>query len=85
MSVNWCTSCLCVLANEEVVDGVCERCGSQVVHRDKEQWMLKITAYADKLLVLGPCNRLFRIRRHAYCIRLWKKARKENSIYVVLI
>ena len=50
MSVNWCTSCLCVLANEEVVDGVCERCGSQVVHRDKEQWMLKITAYADKLL-----------------------------------
>ncbi|MBQ4048850.1 MAG: leucine--tRNA ligase [Clostridia bacterium] len=50
MSVNWCTSCLCVLANEEVVDGVCERCGSQVVRRDKEQWMLKITAYADKLL-----------------------------------
>ncbi len=50
MSVNWCTSCLCVLANEEVVDGVCERCGAPVVHRDKEQWMLKITAYADKLL-----------------------------------
>ena len=44
MSVNWCTSCLCVLANEEVVDGVCERCGAPVVHRDKEQWMLKITA-----------------------------------------
>ena len=50
MSVNWCTSCLCVLANEEVVDGVCERCGAPVVHREKEQWMLKITAYADKLL-----------------------------------
>lgn len=50
MSVNWCTSCLCVLANEEVVDGVCERCGAPVVHKDKEQWMLKITAYADQLL-----------------------------------
>ena len=50
MSVNWCTSCLCVLANEEVVDGVCERCGAPVVHREKEQWMLKITSYADKLL-----------------------------------
>ncbi len=50
MSVNWCTSCKCVLANEEVVNGVCERCGSEVVHKDKSQWMLKITAYADKLL-----------------------------------
>ena len=50
MSVNWCTSCKCVLANEEVVNGVCERCGSEVVHKDKEQWMLKITDYAEKLL-----------------------------------
>ena len=50
MPVNWCTSCKCVLANEEVVNGVCERCGSEVVHRVKSQWMLKITAYAQKLL-----------------------------------
>ncbi len=50
MSVNWCTSCKCVLANEEVVNGVCERCGSEVVHRNKTQWMLKITAYADRLI-----------------------------------
>ena len=50
MSVNWCTSCKCVLANEEVVNGVCERCGSEVVHKNKSQWMLKITDYADKLL-----------------------------------
>ena len=50
MPVNWCTSCKCVLAHEEVVDGVCERCGSEVVRRDKSQWMLKITAYAQKLL-----------------------------------
>ena len=50
MSVNWCTSCKCVLANEEVVNGVCERCGSEVVHKVKSQWMLKITEYADKLL-----------------------------------
>ncbi len=50
MAVNWCTSCKCVLANEEVVNGVCERCGSEVVHKVKSQWMLKITEYADKLL-----------------------------------
>ena len=50
MSVNWCTSCKCVLANEEVVNGVCERCGSEVVQKEKSQWMLKITEYADKLL-----------------------------------
>jgi leucyl-tRNA synthetase len=50
MDVNWCTGCKCVLANEEVVNGVCERCGSPVVHRDKSQWMLKITEYADKLI-----------------------------------
>ena len=50
MSVNWCTSCKCVLANEEVVEGVCERCGSPVVHKVKSQWMLKITAYADRLI-----------------------------------
>ena len=50
MNVNWCTSCKCVLANEEVVNGVCERCGSEVVHRVKSQWMLKITEYADRLI-----------------------------------
>jgi len=50
MAVNWCTSCKCVLANEEVVNGVCERCGSEVVQREKSQWMLKITDYAEKLL-----------------------------------
>lgn len=50
MSVNWCTSCKCVLANEEVVNGVCERCGSEVVHKVKSQWMLKITEYAERLI-----------------------------------
>ncbi|MCD8352763.1 MAG: leucine--tRNA ligase [Clostridiales bacterium] len=50
MPVNWCTSCKCVLANEEVVEGVCERCGSPVVRKEKSQWMLKITAYAQKLI-----------------------------------
>ena len=50
MPVNWCTSCKCVLANEEVVEGVCERCGSPVVRKEKSQWMLKITKYAQKLL-----------------------------------
>ena len=50
MPINWCTSCKCGLANEEVVNGVCERCGSEVVRRVKSQWMLKITAYADKLI-----------------------------------
>lgn len=50
MNVNWCTGCKVVLANEEVVNGVCERCGAPVVHREKSQWMLKITAYADRLI-----------------------------------
>ncbi len=50
MSVNWCTSCKCVLANEEVVNGVCERCGSEVVHKTKSQWMLAITKYAERLI-----------------------------------
>ena len=50
MAVNWCTSCKCVLANEEVVNGVCERCASSVVRKTKSQWMLKITDYAEKLL-----------------------------------
>ena len=50
MDVNWCTSCKCVLANEEVVNGVCERCHSEVVRREKSQWMLKITAYAQRLI-----------------------------------
>ena len=50
MPVNWCTSCKCVLANEEVVEGVCERCGSEVIRKEKSQWMLKITAYAQRLI-----------------------------------
>ncbi len=50
MPVNWCTSCKCVLANEEVVNGVCERCGSQVVRKEKSQWMLAITKYAQRLI-----------------------------------
>ena len=50
MPINWCTSCKCGLANEEVVNGVCERCGSEVIHRVKNQWMLRITKYAEKLL-----------------------------------
>ncbi len=50
MAVNWCTSCKCVLANEEVVGGVCERCGGEVVRKVKSQWMLKITAYAQRLV-----------------------------------
>ena len=50
MSVNFCTSCKVVLANEEVVNGVCERCGSEVIRKVKSQWMLKITEYADRLI-----------------------------------
>ncbi len=50
MNVNWCTGCKVVLANEEVVNGVCERCASPVVHKVKSQWMLKITEYAEKLI-----------------------------------
>ncbi|MEG2001105.1 MAG: class I tRNA ligase family protein, partial [Evtepia sp.] len=50
MPVNWCTGCKCVLANEEVVGGVCERCGSEVVRKEKSQWMLKITEYAQRLI-----------------------------------
>ena len=50
MPVNWCTSCKCVLANEEVVNGVCERGGSEVIRKEKSQWMLKITEYAQRLI-----------------------------------
>ena len=50
MPVNWCTSCKCVLANEEVVEGVCERCGSPVIRKEKSQWMLRITQYAQRLI-----------------------------------
>ena len=50
MPVNWCTSCKCVLANEEVVNGVCERCGSEVIRKEKSQWMLRITKYAQRLI-----------------------------------
>ena len=50
MAVNWCTSCKCVLANEEVVNGVCERCDSEVIRKEQSQWMLKITDYADRLV-----------------------------------
>ena len=50
MPINWCTSCKCGLANEEVVDGVCERCGAPVIRKEKSQWMLRITKYADRLI-----------------------------------
>lgn len=50
MAVNWCTSCKCVLANEEVINGTCERCHSEVIRKVKSQWMLKITEYAEKLI-----------------------------------
>ncbi len=50
MAVNWCTSCKVVLANEEVVNGVCERCGGEVVQKEKSQWMLRITKYAQRLI-----------------------------------
>ena len=50
MPVNWCTSCKIVLANEEVVEGVCERCGGEVIRKEKSQWMLAITKYADRLI-----------------------------------
>lgn len=50
MPVNWCTSCKCVLANEEVVEGVCERCGAPVIRKEKSQWMLRITKYAERLI-----------------------------------
>ena len=63
MSVNWCTSCKCVMANEEVVNGVCERCGSEVIHKVKSQWMLKITAYAQRLIDdLSDVNYLERVK-----------------------
>lgn len=62
-AVNWCTSCKCVLANEEVVGGVCERCGSEVVRKVKSQWMLKITEYAEKLLEgLNNVNYIERVK-----------------------
>src|SRR5699024_3499134 len=50
MNVNWCTGCKVILANEEVVNGCCERCGGEVVHKVESEWMLKITAYADRLI-----------------------------------
>ena len=63
MSVNWCTSCKVVLANEEVVGGVCERCGGEVIHKVKSQWMLKITQYAQRLLDdLAEVNYLDKIK-----------------------
>ena len=63
MSVNWCTSCKVVLANEEVVGGVCERCGGEVIHKVKSQWMLKITEYAQRLLDdLSEVNYLDKIK-----------------------
>ena len=63
MPVNWCTSCKCVLANEEVVNGVCERCGSEVVRKEKSQWMLKITEYAQRLIDdLGEVDYIERVK-----------------------
>lgn len=63
MAVNWCTSCKVVLANEEVVNGVCERCGSEVVRKVKSQWMLKITEYAERLIQdLDEVNYIERVK-----------------------
>ena len=63
MNVNWCTSCKVVLANEEVVQGKCERCGGEVVHKVKSQWMLKITEYAQRLIDdLSEVNYLDKIK-----------------------
>ena len=62
MPVNWCTSCKCVLANEEVVEGVCERCGSEVIRKEKSQWMLGITKYADRLIDDLPEGFIERVR-----------------------
>ena len=63
MPVNWCTSCKCVLANEEVVNGVCERCGSEVIRKEKSQWMLKITEYAQRLIDdLGQVDFIERVK-----------------------
>ena len=63
MAVNWCTSCKVVLANEEVVGGVCERCGGEVVRKVKSQWMLKITEYAQRLIDdLGSVNYIDRVK-----------------------
>lgn len=63
MSVNWCTSCKVVLANEEVVNGVCERCHGEVIHKVKSQWMLKITEYAQRLLDdLGDVDYIERVK-----------------------
>ena len=65
MPVNWCTSCKCVLANEEVVEGVCERCGSPVIRKEKSQWMLKITEYAQRLIDdLDGLDFLERVKTH---------------------
>ena len=62
MPVNWCTSCKCVLANEEVVEGVCERCGSEVIRKEKSQWMLRITKYADRLIDDLPEDYIERVK-----------------------
>ncbi len=63
MAVNFCTSCKVVLANEEVVNGVCERCGSEVIRKVKSQWMLKITDYADRLIDdLEPLDFIERVK-----------------------
>ena len=63
MPVNWCTSCKCVLANEEVVEGVCERCGAPVIRKEKSQWMLRITKYADRLIdVLDDVDYIERVK-----------------------
>ena len=57
MAVNWCTSCKCVLANEEVVNGVCERCGSEVVRKVKSQWMLKLVLFIKDMPAFFKINK----------------------------
>ena len=78
MAVNWCPSCKCVLANEEVVQGSCERCGSTVIRRVKSQWMLRITDYAEKLLEgLDEVNFVERVKTQQ---RNWIGRRRGNRL-----
>jgi leucyl-tRNA synthetase len=81
MAVNWCTGCKVVLANEEVVNGVCERCGGEVVRKVKSQWMLKITEYAQRLLDdLDTVDYIDRVKFHSATGSAAPRARRWNSI-----
>ena len=83
MPINWCTSCKVGLANEEVVNGHCERCGAEVIRKVKSQWMLKITEYADKLLEgLDHVDYIERVKvSQKNCCRRTTKIRKYIAYY----